>query len=239
MKITIVLLFCLTCASFSQQKQKKLYTGFRVGGSIGMVFPTGDDYRVFYDNDTASWWDGGSFDGAGFVSFQINDRFAIHTEIMATRFGYFGQIYKNNDEIDKYLITRRALMIPILAKYTRRQFNQSIQFFIGPHFTVNFGEWQEHTYFTGNNKPQTSWYYFDDESLKYPPLGITIGANFGYITTKAGTIFADVRISEDLGMIKQKYENEDGWYPILLRGKLSFSLGWEIGFSKKTQEENL
>lgn len=223
----VILALILSAICLTAQESKIIYAGARIGGSIGMVLPAGDDYRDFYDNDTASWWDGASFDGAVFFSYQITEKFALHTEIMPTKFGYFGQKYKNPDDIEKYLVTRRAIMIPLLAKYTRRQSNQSLQLFAGPHFTVNFGEWQEHTYFTGERKPQTSWFDFDDETLKYPFVGITVGANFGYITTKAGTIFADVRFSEDLGYIKQEYEV---WKPILLRGKLSFSIGYEFGF---------
>lgn len=222
-KFTMILLFLISCLS-AQTESKRIYAGARLGGSIGMVFPTGDDYRDYYEADSVKWRDGGSFDIAPFVSFQITDKFALQTEVMITKFGYFG-IIREYDYADtlpkKELITRRALIVPILAKYTRRQNNFSFQGFIGPHFTFNVGDWDM------RNTP-------DDiaEHIKYPLVGITIGANFGIITQRSGTVFIDVRFAEDLGMVKTGDDSGGTmvWTPILLRGKLSFSLGWEFGF---------
>lgn len=252
--VLILLVYLILCAT--AQEQKRLYAGLRLGGSVGMVFPTGDDYRSFYENTDGSdseWWDGGSFDVTGFISVQFTNTFALHTEIMATRFGYFGEKYEYDGITEKNLISRRALLFPILVKYTGRQFNRSIQFFIGPHFTYNFGQWRWHYSYredgsvSHNSKyhPQPNITYDDNNNIigienqsitshiKYPPVGITVGASFGYITKKAGTVFVDVRFFEDLKMISQGYEEEDGtlsWESILLRGKLSFSVGYEFGF---------
>jgi len=241
MKKAILLLTLIASCSFAQREQKALYTGLRFGGSIGMVFPTGDDYRRFFENEdegAPKWWDGGSFDVAPFISWQFTPTFALHTEVMATRFGYYGEKYQYGNTTEKYLISRRAALIPVLVKYTDRQFNRSIQFFVGPHFTYNYGSWQWDYYYgrRGNssgvpqNIPERSSIV---KHIKYPPVGVTLGGNFGFITKSAGTVFADVRFWQDLGMIKAGAELDDGsivWSPILLRGKLSFSLGYEFGF---------
>ena len=244
MKKTTLLLILMAVCLAAQTEQKQLYAGLRFGGSVGMVFPVGGNYRWYYDDveNEAQWWDGGSFDAAPFASWQFTPAFALHTEVMATRFGYRGEKYQYDDITEKFLISRRALLVPVLVKYTRRQFNQSFQFFIGPHFTYNFGRWRWHYYFRENGSilnnskyhPQHNIYGEKQEIIgeyvKYPPIGITLGANFGFITTKAGTIFADVRFWQDLGMVKYYNEELMVWEPILLRGKLSFSLGYEFGF---------
>jgi len=243
-KSALITLSLLTCVSFAQFEQSRLYTGLRLGGSVGMVFPVGDEFRAFFNNDdpdAPKWWNGGSFDAAPFVSWQFTNTFALHTEFMFTRFGYYGEKYQYDDITEKFMISRRAMMVPLLVKYTRRQDNTSFQFFIGPHFTYNFGRWRWHYRLQENgsvfNAPQnTPWTNSINEHIRYPALGITLGTNFGFITTKAGTIFADARFSQDLGHIKTGEENDDGtitWTPYLLRGKLSFSLGYEFGFVKR------
>ena len=248
-KTAFILLFFLICSSSAQTEFKRIYTGLRLGGSIGMVFPVGDDYRDYYAADSVKWRDGGSFDIAPFFSYQITEKFALHTEVMATKFGYFGIIRENVISIreedgviyfdtlpKKEVVSRRAVIIPILVKYTLRQSNYSFQGFIGPHFTYNYGKWETRFYFEDDGKLVEDKEYNPDfinpYSLKYPPIGITLGLNFGIMTKKSGTIFADVRFLEDLGMVKV-WGYKDGamtWIPILLRGKLSFSLGWEFGF---------
>lgn len=244
----IFILLLLSISFLSAQESKRLYTGLRLGGSVGMTYPLGDAFYEYFGETKHSlysfkWREGGSFDVAPFVSLQITDGFALHTEVMLTKFGYWGQEIEYQDEFEAYTdyqieythnlkVSRRALMIPIFLKHTHRKNRFSFQYYIGPHFTINFGKWEYYEYYKYKHYDEID----EEKEIKektsenrlnidhYPPVGLTIGTNFGFITTKAGTFFLDARVSGDLGVVK-----ENGGYISVYRGKLSFSLGYEIG----------
>ena len=257
MKIKIILILVLTAICLFAQESKKIYAGLRLGGGIGMVYPVDDNYMIFFGNNKSpylKWRDGGSFDIAPFVNLQIIDKFAIQTEIMITRFGYFGGVFEfrkgGEIDIEKEQISRAALLFPILAKYTLRRNRFNFQLYAGPHFTANVGKYRQHIYYkyskngmvifeeTVINKSREYNFFSYIDSIKTPLMGLTLGTNFGFISTKAGTVFVDARFLGDLGIVKQYldggvhggYRYEKGWWPYLYRAKLSLSLGWEFGF---------
>ena len=196
-----------------------------------------------------TWKKGGSFDIAPFVSLQLTDKFALQTEAMITRFDYYAYEYSGYFGNEKLNISRGALSIPVLAKYTLRAKDRiSFQLFAGPHLTANVGDWKiqdgengiDTTYTISMNEFEKDFY-----EVKTPPVGLTLGTNFGIIT-KAGTIFIDIRFAGDLWITQRKEivewewvnilgqvvdtETEERWKDWIYRSKLSFSIGYEFGF---------
>ena len=236
--ILILAAFCLTA-----QEAKRFYTGLRLGGGIGMVYPVGEEWYYFFSDKSdpnLKWRTGGSFDIAPFVSLQITDRFAIQAEVMITRFGYWGLFFEEREQnfidMEKEQVSRPALLFPLLAKYTHRRNNFNFQMYAGPHFTANIGQYRIYVHYKYSDVRETfeferTWESndFPGKKLKIPPMGFMLGTNFGYITTKAGTIFADARFLGDMGVVKE-YDRIYGWWPFLYRAKISLTLGYEFGF---------
>jgi len=257
-KIVLILVFLLISTSFlSAQESKRLYAGLRLGGSVGMTYPLGDAFYDYFGDSKHRWYsfnwqEGGSFDAAPFISLQITDGFALHTEVMITKFGYWGQEIEYWDELKslydyqiEYIhnlkVSRRALIIPILLKHTYRKNRFSFQYYIGPHFTINFGRWEYYEYYKFKHYEDINEEYeikkYTSENIldigHYPPVGLTIGTNFGFITTKTGTFFLDARVLTDLGAVEKT-----GGYLSIYRAKLSFALGYELGFINSEKKSN-
>jgi len=235
----VILIFILAASCLTAQEPKRIYTGLRLGGGIGMVYPVGDAYYYFFSDNKdpyLKWRDGGSFDIAPFVSLQLVDKFALQTEVMITRFGYWGEVFEYDEggitEIEKLQISRAALLFPILAKYTLRKNRFNFQLYTGPHFTANVGKYRYYLYFRDGNNEEKITIEKDEfhNELKIPPIGYMLGTNFGFISTKAGTVFVDVRFLGDMGVVKEDANDGYGWWPYLYRAKLSITLGWEMGF---------
>ena len=255
--MAIAMGLCLAQGIYAQDG-KRIYAGVRLGGSVGMSSLKDEEEKKYYDESKDDKWvkSNGYFDVAPFISLQLADKFALQTEVMMTKFFYGGSQgeYKNSYGGDedvsveyKYLLSRRALVIPVLAKFTVRA-NDKISFglFAGPHFTANIGKWEDYgwrkeTYDDGETDIDEwiDFYKSDDkyykDSYKIPPVGFTVGTNFGFMTN-AGTFFVDVRFLSDIGNVKinnGEWENnkrkEDKWEDYVHRSKLAFSLGYEFG----------
>jgi len=287
---------CVAQTTFAQD-EKRVYTGIRVGGSLGtsVLFKKSrllDDYNNnrYYDYDKFDQKQLNGFHGtsgfidiAPFVSLQLTDKFALQTEVFLTKFGYVGEKYaywlameyvipedvgvedfldyKKEELKGKWVASRRALVIPLLVKYTLRADDKiSFQLFAGPHFTANLGKWGsvDWSYYYMQKSPDlpTGWSLIEDgfpplddemeNNVHIPPFGFTVGTNFGFIT-KAGTFFLDVRFLGDIGAVK-KNAMELMYYDVtelpvatgvvyhaknIYRSKLSFSLGYEFGFGNR------
>jgi hypothetical protein len=142
-------------------------------------------------------------------------------------------------------ISRRALIFPILAKFTFHPSNFVIQAFLGPHLTANAGKWNvSYTVegISGEEKYTDKGLAedFGGEKLNYPPIGMTGGIAFG-LKAGPGNVFIDARFITDAGVISQdvlyvntltreiitKKEN------LLYRAKLSFTVGYEFGLGNR------
>ena len=252
--IAIAMGVCLAQGIYAQDG-KRIYAGVRLGGSMGMGSLKDEKIKKSYEENEDytgyKFWDGGSLDVAPFISLQLADKFALQTEAMITKFGYEGAKYKYNygysdeeygyghksDTEEKELLSRRALVIPILAKFTVRA-NDKISFglFAGPHFTANIGKWEYYDYSKGKSsywntqwtedgeKVVTKEYEIDEgaiyiqpsndemkNSIKVPLMSFTVGTNFGFMTN-VGTFFVDVRFLSDIsdiGNVKQNNGERD------------------------------
>jgi len=264
MKKTAIIIFCLCAFLFAHERRVSF--GLRLGGSVGLSAPSEDykelvlgewDFTPVYDIDEElppewspcrlEWRDGsGSFDFAPFVSLQLNNLFAIQTEMLFTKYGYIGfdvvkgkfpngyYIYDNGDTVLTPLengirITGHALIFPILAKLTFRPSKFSIQTFVGPHFTVNVGKLKDKE--DGKIIP-----FVTDEGLyitvRQPPVGLTAGANFG-VKAGSGTMFFDARYFTDLGYWEWADRPDDSHWFLGRRARLSLTVGYEFGLSSK------
>jgi|GEM_PF-1441293 len=236
---------------------KRFYVGIRFGGSIGTSVPKMEGAKEYYNGDDVQWWNGGRpvFDVAPFISWQLTDKFALQTEVMITRFFYEGKKYNYDfgdgwTEEGKFIVSRAALVIPLLAKYTLRANDKiSFQVFAGPHLIANVGRWKEYRYEKETDDGKTTekeiTNFTGSNTSKVPIAGFTAGTNFGIIT-KAGTIFLDARFAGDMGVSKEEYSvydpetekiTQEGWSDWIYRSKFSFSLGYEYGFRKRTISE--
>ena len=235
----------MVCAtSLFAQDAKRVYLGVRLGAGSGLTRPLGILEEIL-DVPGAEWKKGGaSFDFAPFVSLQVVDAFAIQTEMLVTKWG--GE-YSFHDDYGffggdiKIGFTRRALIIPLLAKFTFHPSIFTIQTFLGPHLTANVGKWDAtYNVFGISGKEE----YDDEEMLEeffggdkiyYPPVGVTGGIGFG-VKAGPGNVFVDARFITDGGVITQ-----DVYYPslgkknenLLYRAKLSFTVGYEFGLGNR------
>jgi hypothetical protein len=221
---------------------KRLYLGLRFGGGIGLSAPGKMyDWIDKEEGEGLKWKsDGGSFDIAPFVRLQVVDAFAVQTEALFTRYGYGGYKFTKNypeDSIKKgdfYSSSRAAMVIPVLAQLTLAE--RKVKIFAGPHFSVNTGKIKDSWKENGIKDSETWSLSSDGENyIKYPPVGLTTGTAFGF-KANPGYLFFDIRYLTDLGMIKDKLEDDDGkkyeedW---VRRAKLSFTFGFEFGVGKR------
>jgi hypothetical protein len=256
--MAIAMVFVSAQGIFAQDG-KRIYAGVRLGGSANISSLKDEEMKKYLDADKDYEWLGtaGSFDVAPFISLQLADKFALQTEVMITKFHYGGEkgegtrgggeyavegVYQYEN---KYSFSRKALVIPILAKLTIRA-NDKVSFglFAGPHITANIGKWEEYEYEKETEGGETyeyeSIYFYSDDDykdwIKVPSVGFTIGAYIGFMT-KIGTFFADIRFLSDIGNVKMKdydYNYYTGreterWVDYVHRAKLNFSLGYEFG----------
>jgi hypothetical protein len=185
-----------------------------------------------YSYGVKKWKDfTGSFDIAPFLSLRLTNIFAVQTEVLFTRYcndGYeaFGNSYYvdiNQFEENYYEYeysdkrSRPALIFPVLAKLTLNPKSISIQTFLGPHFTVNYGYAIVKQNFDIHK-------YFRNDDISYPLIGLTAGGRLGMKTEK-GIKFLDLRYFTDL--FTEKFENRDR-YVRARRARLSLTAGYEF-----------
>jgi len=202
-----------------------------------------DEYweKYVYSYGVKKWKDfTGSFDVAAFLSLQLTNIFAIQTETFFTRYcrygynhsGYWYEIYyKDGKQIERndyetlyrFRKSKPVLIFPILAKLTFNPKNISIQTFVGPHFSVDFGYVQNKTNYNDIYK------YFDRRDVSYPWIGLTAGGRFGIKATN-GIVFLDVRYFTDL--FTNKFEERDV-YMLARRARLSLTAGYEFRLGSK------
>jgi hypothetical protein len=235
-KWLFVVLLCLCAVSFAQDK--RVYFGLRAGAGIGMSALTDKDEKDYYkkSDEEAYKSGGGSFDIAPFVSFQLADKFALGTEFLFTKYGYGGSKQKKDTDYEKkgdYSVTTKpAIVIPVLAQFTFAE--RKVKVFVGPHFSINTGAFESSWKRNGNKGSIKLSYY--DEGLKYPPIGLTAGASFGF-NAGPGNLFFDIRYLTDLGGVKIEYKDINyitgeivtEEYDVCRRAKLGFSVGYEFG----------
>jgi len=256
-KFMAALVVLMLAVSAFAQDGKRVFFGLRLGGGIGMSALKNDDFKDYLDesDDLKFRSGGGSFDIAPFVSIQLADAFAIGTELMFTRFGY-GGLEVTKDETyedewgswsqkkgDYWTTSRAAMVIPVLAQVTL--LDRKLNIFAGPHFTINMGNFRDNWREDGERDSE-KWDSdetkdFADE-LKVPPIGLTVGANFGF-NVGAGRLFFDVRYITDLGRVKEEnawldwdedtFEDIYGERDLIRRAKLAFSIGYEFGAGRR------
>ncbi|MDR3170156.1 MAG: outer membrane beta-barrel protein [Treponema sp.] len=200
-------------------KHNWLYLGARLGGSVGFYTPASD-------------WSGGdlnaqvSFDFSAQIAVQIVRQFAVQMEFLFTS-DKMDIEYKDAYWDDNYKLTSHSLLIPILAKYTARPGNFSIQGFGGLYFTVPLGQMEVGwSYYSTNYGSDSGSDSFDFTA----PVGFMIGGNFG-IKLGPGVLFLDLRYAGDFSDTKISEDGESE--EIYHRGKFLFSLGYELGLIRK------
>ncbi|MDR0310235.1 MAG: PorT family protein [Acidobacteriota bacterium] len=223
-------------------QDNSVYFGLRGGLGFGTT-PASDSAS----EDLKEWgkdykWKsgGGSFDIAPFVGIQLADAFALQTELLFTSYGYGGYKYTGSDNEyekngDYYTLSKKAMVIPVLAKVTL--FERKLSIFAGPHFSVNYGAGKTTTKEKGNKTSKNA----SDEDMKYykdntkdPLMGLTVGADYGF-AAGPGRLFFDARYLTDFGKTKFKYSNDE-WKTdknSIRRAKLAFSVGYEFGASRR------
>jgi hypothetical protein len=238
-----VLMVLCVCASSFAQDAKRAYAGVRLGVGAGLTRPLGE-LEAALDYPGSEWSKGGaSFDVAPFVSLQIADAFAIQTEMLITKYGgeYSYKDPYDSDEDEKFGLSRSALIIPLLVKFTFHPNIFTIQAFLGPHLTANVGKWAT-TYAYGGiegkedlDDKELAEEYFGADKLNYPPIGITGGLGFG-VKAGPGNVLIDARFITDAGVIyadAPTYGRSTKKENFLYRAKLSFTVGYEFGFGKR------
>jgi curli biogenesis system outer membrane secretion channel CsgG len=164
-----------------------------------------------------------SVDWTAYLSVQINQYFALQTEIVFTS-GSFG-VSHNKDAYDEYnnflysyntteIFTTRSLLLPVLAKLTLKPGVFSINVLGGIYFTIPLGNMEWSDSFQGTVQPS---------AYTNSPLGFTAGAGVG-IKIGPGILFTSVRYWGDFFAIKIEDMN-------IYRGNMvSVGIGYEIGF---------
>jgi hypothetical protein len=242
MKKLQIIIFCFCVFLFAQEEnsnKRRVSFGFRQGGGIGLsvlkenyknsfeqVEESIDENDNYYSR-VIKYRDGsGSFDNAYFLSLQLTKHFAVQTEALFTKYcdiGFDANIkYKTSETPDtnyqEYTQkqSQPALIFPVLAKLTINPKNISIQAFIGPHFTIDFGY--------DETKIKTETYSSIFKKSKdfnlYNLLGLTAGGRFG-VKAGNGITFLDVRYFTD---ITEKS---------IRRARLSLTAGYEFCLGSK------
>jgi len=243
----IVLMLCLSV--FAQNEKKWLYFGTRVGGGIGMSTPdkNNDVYREIGDGEylVSLKRNIGSFDIAPFfISVQFTDIFALQTELFFTRYSY-GSIEKEGADWDYCILSRKAVVIPILTQITL--FDRKLRLFAGLHITGNLEKVDEYNganfdeIWKEDGKIHSKKYNGMDRhggfsiDVEYPIGGLVVGTAFGF-KAGPGNIIFDIRYLADIGNVKLvSYSGSifigGGAYRenLVHRAKLSFTAGYEFG----------
>ena len=211
-----------------EETAKRVYFGLRLGGGIGLSRPAGkyaSEWRDYYMKESGSKFkSNGSFDVAPFVSIQFADAFAIQSEILFTRFG-FGQRWEYEGEDGYYLISRGAMVIPLLAKLTIA--DRKVGIFAGPHLMPEIGQYK----YSWKDGDESGSKKFDanTDGSKTQLIGLTFGADFGF-NVGSGRLFFDARYLTSLGKPRKgdKWDDDRGDLYIRL-AKLSLTVGYEFG----------
>jgi len=239
-KVLLVLVGLCAVAAFAQEN--RVYVGARAGIGVGLSRRAGPDKKEWEMRDGEKYMARASFDIAPFVSFQLADMFALQTELQFTRFGfgtklteddvYYG--FVSGEKGDWEYTSRAALVIPVLAQLTIAE--RKVNIFAGPHFTINMGAYTDSYNWMGeseskkwSNEDMDEW----KEDMKYPPVGLTVGASFA-----AGPVFFDIRYLTDLGKLAYKDAGKEVYgYKMpdvgIRRAKLSFTIGYEFGIGSR------
>jgi hypothetical protein len=212
-------------------KHKKFFLGVRGGSSVGFYNLSG----IMSDGNIEKR---GTFDIALQAAYQINEYFAVQTELMYSfesvkipfvqNLNYQGW-FKGEAE---GLIEYSSLLIPILAKYTYRPVNFSIQGFAGPYFSMPIGKLREKVDYASSFSNYFSYETLNDFTV---PIGIMVGGSFG-INVGPGSIFVDIRYANEFGNIETPKGKEQAGSPgaprsneLFQKSRIIFSIGYEIG----------
>jgi TolB-like protein len=201
-------------------KRKRLYVGLRPGVSLG-----------FYDT-TASVYEGNqakigiSFDLAAQIAFHFNQFFSFQAELMFTADSMnIPAVESVPDEYGRplysydttYSYNSASLVIPVLAKISFKPKIFSITGLGGIYFPI----------FLGKMHYTDSYNQISQDGAATPSGGFTLGGNFG-VKTGHGILFADIRYMMDFS--STRFSGGDFTADVYKRSKVSFGVGYEIGF---------
>jgi hypothetical protein len=193
-------------------KNKWIYLGARGSFSLGFYENLKGliDSSVYLSQELRGL---GAVEGAVFFSAAVFPFFALQTEaaINADTFELFAQ--------NRALMTvsYTSLTIPLLAKAVWRPSIFMVQAYIGPYLSLPLGQV---TVKHGNGQYQA-------DAGVVP--GLMVGGGGG-IKLGPGVLFAGLRYAADLGPLTMVH---NGTQDISRRNKLTFSLGYELGFLNK------
>jgi TolB-like protein len=190
---------------------KILYLGIRSGSSTH-----------FYTLNKSYWGDGGDAgpswtgEAAASLSLQIVPIFAVQTELV-----FSGDTLTVSGN-PLTVLSNANLTIPILGKFTFRPGPFFIALFGGGYFSIPLNVI---TLYMGDKK-----YEYNTNTTGGIIAGGSIGRRFG-----PGTVFADIRYAA--GLQGTEISGDWGSKALYQQGRLSYSLGYEIGFGSRKRKE--
>jgi hypothetical protein len=202
--------FAQTVSPDEEWKHKRIYLGMRAGVSPRSYDAPGAGKNAI------------SFDGSMQIAVQLNDLFAIQTELILTEDRMDSS--RENEAVTAadgtpvylfnttYTYSSRSLIVPLLAKMTFRPGPVSLAGFSGMYFSLPITTIERHDSFHRKSE-------FASGGVL---LGFAVGGSFG-IALDDGVLFLDLRYMKDLGAVR--FQGRDAY----TRGMVSIGIGVEMG----------